>query len=732
MRSDTVGASVTGYRKKIVAITRGVLATVKGLRSPSESPTTLRPRRTRIRSRLRQLLAAVACVFLVATGMIAAIRFAFPFPYERLADWPVSPRVEDRAGRPLLQIVADNDHWRFEVPLEDMSPWIVRATIAAEDERFGSHHGVDPTAICRAVIQNVDSGHVVSGASTLTMQLCRMVDPRPRRLSSKLVESVRALELERRLSKQQILEHYLNAVPYGGNVLGVEAASLRYFDRRACDLSLGQAALLAGLPRSPSTLRPDRYPERAVDRRGYVLRRMRELGMITPIQERDAVAEPVTTARNAERARGDGYSHVAWLALQRRPGGGRTTIDSTMQQVMASRVENHLERLPIGTDAAVVVLDIRSAAIVALIGSGDPSDPVDGQVNGALARRSPGSTLKPFIYAAAFESHRLNAVSVVHDVPLERGGWRPDNFDRSFRGPMTVTTALQQSRNVPAILVLEAMGVSRCHGVLNAAGVKLPASAASRGGLALAVGAVESSLFELTNAYATLGRDGIHCRPRLFVDEPQRAGRVLTAKTCRTISDILSTRHRTPGGLEDVPLDRLPWFMWKTGTSSGRRDAWAIGHNGRYAVGVWVGRFSGAGHPVFTGRDAAEPLLAELFSVPDIRRDEGPDPPQQIVVTRPLRLSPAKTTGPSITSPAEQAEFVCIDGQSAVVPISGSFSDNATWFLNGTVIRVLGSTSLRLSPGRYELRCVSQDGRSAAVQFSVSATGYPTLNSPAT
>ena len=194
------------------------------------------------------------------------------------------------------RLLEDDDQWRFRLPLNDMSPWIVQATIAAEDERFRSHSGVDATAICRAVLQNLDSGQVVSGASTITMQLCRMADPRPRELTSKLIEAVRAIEVEGRLTKDQILEHYLNIAPYGGNVRGVEAAAERFFDRRASDLSLGQAALLAGLPKSPSTLRPDRFPDRAIERSHYVLRRMRELGMISPLQEQDALAEFVDFA----------------------------------------------------------------------------------------------------------------------------------------------------------------------------------------------------------------------------------------------------------------------------------------------------------------------------------------------------------------------------------------------------------------------------------------------------
>jgi len=674
----------------------------------------------RIPKRLkRRVLLIAGTGFGLCLILLTTLWYAFPFPMERLDQLAVSPRVTDHTGRVLLTLVGPDDHWRNPVSLTEISPWLRQATIAAEDARFDSHCGVDPLAVSRALLQNLKSRQVVSGASTLTMQLCRMLDQRPRTLTSKLIESVRAVQVEQRLSKNRILEHYLNLAPYGGNVRGVEAASRRYFGRSCRNLSLGQAALLAGLPQSPARYRPDRFPQAAATRRLYVLKRMHRAGMISSVQKDRPAAEAVRLHTASVAAGPCLATHAAWMALQQRPAGGRTGIDTPLQAAAEFEVGRHTATLPAGSDVAVVVIEIPTAKIRALIGSSDAADPVDGQNNGVLARRSPGSALKPFLYAAAFDAQRLNADSIVPDTPIERAGWQPDNFDHSFRGTMTVADALRESRNVPAIRVTEAMGVSRCLGVLQSCGIRMPGDARTRGGLAVAVGVIETTLLDLTNAYATLGRDGI-CQPaKLFQDARSPQHRALTASTCRTLNDILSTRTRVPRGFEEMSADRLPWFMWKTGTSSGRRDAWAIGHNGRWAIGVWVGRFSGSGHTEFVGRTAAEPLLATLFALPGIRTDQRPAVPQTVPVNLPLRFAQDRSRGPIIRSPGRSAEFLCLGTSVAHVPVEVRDVPGTTWFLNRRVLSGPREDMLTLARGHYELRCVAQDGSSDAVNFTV-------------
>ena len=665
--------------------------------------------------RARYVVGALACLGALAFALLALLWHAFPFPQERLGKWTTSPTVLDAKGRPMLTVVASDGEWRYPVPLERISPWIIKATIAVEDSRFYDHAGVDALAVARAAVQNILARGIVSGASTLDMQLCRMMDNRPRTFRAKVVESFRALQLDRLLSKDEILAHYLNAAPYGGNLRGAEAASLAYFGKHAADLSLDEAALLAGLPQSPSRYRPDRRLPRALRRRSVVLRRMVKEGMISDHARHQIEVAPMEIRR---RPAPRNAVHAAWLALRMRPAAGRTTIDLDVQNEVERLVAERRRHLPEESQLAAVVIDIRRSAIVALVGSADPDDPVDGQVNGVLALRSPGSALKPFIYAAAFADGRLAPDSLVHDLPLQRGGWTPANFDRTFLGEVTAADALRRSLNVPAILVAEGVGLSRCCGTLEAVGVRLPPDAQARGGLALAVGGIEVTLLDLTNAYATLGRNGVRKRARLFPDESADAVRVLDPNICAAVNDILSSHRRRPAGVQDVLAEDAPWFMWKTGTSAGRRDAWAVGHNRRYAIGVWVGRFSGTGRIAFVGAHSAEPLLAGLFDLPVLRTFNPPPPPEPIVVRRPLPPPPEVASSLRITAPEDNATFAALSGAAIIRPGANRLHD-VSWFLNGRLIGGDSPPRLVLPPGQYELRCVGPKGQASNTRFTV-------------
>ncbi|MEN6578747.1 MAG: penicillin-binding protein 1C [Phycisphaerales bacterium] len=645
-----------------------------------------------------------------------------PFPVERLRKWSASPAVLDAKGRPMFSIVGPDQQWRYPVSLRDVSPWLIQATIAVEDERFCHHPGVDLLAVVRAVGQNLSAGRIVSGASTLDMQVCRMMDNRPRTCRAKLVEAFRSLQLNRLMGKEQILELYLNVAPYGGNLQGVEVASLKYFGKRARDLSLAEAALLAGLPQSPSRYRPDRNPDAALERQRVVLRSMLRKGLITEQQSADALSCPVEIGRRTCLFPARRAIHTSFLALSRRPAGGQTTIDLDIQDQVERLAYEHLATLPEGTELAVVVIDVAESAIVALLGSGDPADPVDGQVNGVLAQRSPGSTLKPFLYATAFEMERLNGDSIVHDIPISRGAWTPANFDRTHAEQISVAEALRRSLNVPAILVAEGVGLARCCGVLEAVGVHLPPDAQQRGGLALAVGGIEVSLLDLTNAYATLARDGVRGQPRLFVDESSEAVRALKPEVCASISDILSSRQRLPSALREGTEDNVPWFMWKTGTSSGRRDAWAVGHNDRYAIGVWAGRFRGTGRLEYVGAEAAEPLLCRLFGLAQLRADADPPKPGSIKVCKPLTLPRELAEDLRITAPGNNETFVAFD-ETAVVHASANRDDGNQWFLDGKLKGSGKTQRLVLTPGVHELHCIDQRGASSTVQLMVRPDG---------
>lgn len=551
---------------------------------------------------------------LLVTALVLAVAFAAarealrldPATFER---WPVSRELRDARGRLVHESVGVDEQWRRPIPLAEMGPWLPLATIAVEDERFRSHPGVDPIAVARAALSNATSGRVVSGASTLTMQLARMADPRPRGWTAKGLEALRALDLERRTTKDELLEHYLNVAPYGGNLRGVDVAARRWFGVRPADLSLAGAALLAGLPQSPERLRPDRHPDAARDRRDHVLDRMLALGFVDDETWQRARTSAVTLAP-APRA-SEAPQFAAW-ALARRPAGGTTTLDLDLQRVVEATLARRAAHWPAGTQAAVVVVENEDAAVRAYVGSLDARDPREGQVDGARARRSPGSTLKPFVYAAAFEAGRLAPDDTVLDAPLELDGWRPRNFDRGTDGEVTVREALRRSLNLPALRVAQRAGLARTTGVLASCGVRLRADDAARAGLALVTGGVEVRLVDLVEAYATLARDGEHRALRLFPDEPASPTRALSPRTARALTDILSSEHGAPAGWDRAR--GTDDFAWKTGTSAGHRDAWAIGYDARFTVGVWVGRFPGAGDARYVGGEVAEPVLAELFA----------------------------------------------------------------------------------------------------------------------
>ncbi|MCY2927526.1 MAG: penicillin-binding transpeptidase domain-containing protein, partial [Planctomycetota bacterium] len=409
-----------------------------------------------------------------------------------------------------------------------------------------------------------------------------------------------------------------------------------------------------------------------------MLERMAAEGMISPAQCRQSQGDALGLA---DKPAGDRAYHAAMLALARRPAGGRTTIDLDIQDATARGVEAHARTLGEDAKVAAVVIDIESAALVAMAGSGDPSDPVDGKVNAATAWRSPGSALKPFIYAAAMEAGLIDADTIVYDVPICRAGWSPLNFDRTFNGPLPAGEALRRSLNVPAILVAEGVGLARCAGVLEAVGLRVPADTSARTGLTLAVGGLDVTLLDLTNAYATLGRRGVRRPVRIFADEQAPPVRALSEPTCGALGDILSSLRRRPRGMESLSPAQVPWLAWKTGTSSGRRDAWALGFNGRYAVGVWVGRFRGTGRVSFVGGQAAEPLLGELFNLPLLRRESPPGACEALVVRHPLGPPPEAAGGLQILSPSQAEVFVAPAGEAAIHP-RANLAGPLQWFLN--------------------------------------------------
>lgn len=563
--------------------------------------------------------------------------FAFPFPQEKLWWSSEATVICDREGNILRVFINPDpvrrDNFCFPVSLKEMSPALISATLAVEDQRFRKHLGVDPLAVLRALGQNAAQQRLVSGASTITMQVIRLIWPRPRTLLAKLVESFRALQLETILSKDEILECYLNRAPYGGNLYGVEAASLRYFGKASRSLTLAESALLAGLPASPSRFRPDKYPDRARLRRDYVLTRMHQEGFISDGQLEAALAEPWSLVNPAKAGWPFDAPHFCQLVKDRYQGitSGRliTTLDRTMQQ-MAENVLAYLVNVlkPEGvTNGAVVIIENKTGAVRVMVGSRDFFDEVhSGQVNGALSSRSPGSALKPFTYALAFDKGVCLPSEVLPDLPTNYRDYDPENYEHRCLGIVSAREALIRSLNLPALNLLSRIGICELHQFLQKAGLTTLTKPSDYYGLGLTLGSSEVTLLELTNAYAALARLGTYQPYYLIESEAvtDETRQVISPAAAYLVADILSDPARTipvfgsalhrPGGTVIATSNGvLPRIAWKTGTSYGHRDAWTIGYTPDYTVGVWLGNFSGRPARGLVGISASAPALFEIF-----------------------------------------------------------------------------------------------------------------------
>lgn len=578
-----------------------------GARAPSRAV----PGRWR---RFVRTLAWLSCASILAAWL--AVRWV-PFEAGRLQEYPASLMLLDRAGQPLRVWLGPRDQDCRPLYAPQPGDWIAQAIVAAEDQRFWTHPGVDVAALLRAVKQNVTHLRKVSGASTLSTQVIRLLEPRRRHLGSKAVEAFRALQLERACSKETILAQYLNRAPFGSNIVGIEAAARRYFGKGAADLSLAEASLLAGLPQSPSRLRPDRYPVRARKRQQYVLDRMLACGSITAREYADALAQPVAIRPAPYPFRAP---HFCELVGNPAVGPGatavRTTLDPGLQRVAEEALRRHAARLSghAVRGGAVVILEVKTGAVRALVGSPDYAARGDGQVNGALAVRSPGSTLKPFAYARALDRGQLTPQSVLADVPALYRDYEPENFESGFRGLVSAREALVQSLNLPAIEVERRIGQPVFYDTLRRLGFDTLARPAAYYGLGLVLGSGEVRLVDLVNAYACLARGGDMLPCRVVEDDAPAAPRpVFSPEACWLITDMLSGDERafdTTGHAADV---RLPPLAWKTGTSSGFRDAWTVAYNPEYVIGVWVGNPDGAPADRLVGRQVATPIVWEIF-----------------------------------------------------------------------------------------------------------------------
>jgi penicillin-binding protein 1C len=556
-------------------------------------------------------------------ALLAVVTFFWPYPEARLEkERRESLRIVDRAGRPLHESPAESGGFGRWVPLSEISPFVIQATLSAEDANFRSHPGIDPSGIARALWLNASAGRIAYGGSTLTQQLAKVLEPEPpaRTLWTKALEARNALRLELALSKAEILEQYLNRVYYGRLAYGVEAASFRFFGKASKELTLDEAALLAILPRAPSAYDPSRNPARAERRRAHVLSGLARRGWIAERAVREAAEKPIVLAALPRPRARHVLDALARSEREEAARGGtlRTTVDLELTRRLEARIRQHLAdlRRSEADQAAIVVLDNASGDVLALVGSRDYEEaPAQGAVNAALAPRAPGSALKPFVYALALGDGK-NGSSPLFDVPTTFRDFQPRNASTVYLGRVSLREALGNSLNIPAVRLAGEVGLERFAGLLDALGLVADSARAERDGLALALGSAPVRLVDLANAYATLARGGEYRPFRLTHPEapPAPARRVIAPDAAFLVTELLAdpNARRRQFGVE-TPLE-LPFpVAVKTGTSKSFCDNVTVGYSSAVTVAVWVGNFDGRPMHRLLAMQGAAPLFRDAI-----------------------------------------------------------------------------------------------------------------------
>jgi penicillin-binding protein 1C len=613
---------------------------------------------TRKRRLVRVLTAALVCMCVVSGAFVAWAISLGPLPLEQARE--VSTTIIDRNGKLLRAYAMADGRWRLPVDARtDVDPTYLKLLLAYEDQRFRSHDGVDPLALGRAAFQLVTRGHIVSGGSTITMQLARLMEPRRQRsLYAKLRQIVRALEIERQMSKDQILDLYLRLAPYGGNLEGIRSASIAYFGKEPKRLSLSEAALLVALPQSPETRRLDRHPDGARAGRDRVLDRMVEEHVVSPEDAAQAKAVPVPRFRKPMPILAPHSADAAMATMKDTPVI-KLTLDASLQKVLEPLAHDRALALGPNISVGIIVVDNASGDVLARVGSADYfDDSRAGQVDMTRAVRSPGSTLKPFIYGLAFEDGFVHPESLIEDRPIRFGSYAPENFDQTFQGTVPVKKALQLSLNVPAIALLDRVGSSRLSSRLRQAGANLVLPKDEAPGLAMGLGGVGVTLQDLALLYAGLPRLGMTHPLREIIgpgEDQREPMRLMDQVAAWQVGNVLMGTPPPENGVHNR-------IAFKTGTSYGYRDAWSVGFDGRMTIGVWVGRPDGAPVPGLIGRSAAAPILFDAFARSGKLPVALPKPPKGALLASntklPLPLRRFHPVGELIRTNGEQAPHI--------------------------------------------------------------------------
>lgn len=604
----------------------------------------------------------------------------WPLP---LKDAEMTRVVVAEDGTPLWRYADGDGVWRYPVTLQQVSPYYLQALLTYEDRWFYRHPGINPLSLARAAWQDLRNGQIVSGGSTLSMQVARLIDPHPRTLAGKLRQVWRTAQLEWHLSKDQILEIYLNRAPYGGTLQGIGAASWTYLGKPPSALTRGEAALLAVLPQAPSRLRPDRYPERAQAARDKVLERLAHYRVWPARQVNEIRQEALWLAPRQ-------VPQLAPLLARRMTQGNRsqvvtTTLDATLQRRLEELARGWKSQLPEKTSVGVLVVDHTNMKVRAYLGSLDFNDNGRfGHVDMVAAWRSPGSTLKPFLYGLALDDGLIHAESLLQDVPRRFGDYRPGNFDTGFHGPVSASEALARSLNLPAVQLLEAYGPKRFAANLRNVGVELRLPAHAEPSLALILGGAGARLDQLVAGFSALARQG-KVAPLRFTPRQGLYDRQLLSPGAAWI-----VRRILAGEARPLPDDVLPASVplaWKTGTSYGYRDAWAIGVNARYTLGIWVGRPDGTPVAGQFGFATAVPLLNQV---------------NNLLLTSLRQRGQGIPTDPRPAS-VSRAEICWPGGQPLAAGDSNCRQRRLSWILDGTLPPTLSAPGQESALGSQPL-----------------------------
>ncbi|NUU44437.1 penicillin-binding protein 1C [Tardiphaga robiniae] len=634
----------------------------------------------------KAVAAAIVVVVLTGAATAAWVASLGPLPLDQARK--ISTTVIDRNGKLLRAYAMTDGRWRLPVDARtSVDPGYLNILLGYEDKRFYNHHGVDPLALGRAALQLVTRGEIVSGGSTITMQLARLIEPRQQRsISAKIRQAVRALQIERQMSKDQILDLYLALAPFGGNLEGLRAASIAYFGKEPKRLSLAESALLVALPQSPEHRRLDRHPGNARVARDRVLERMVGEGRVSAADAMQAKSVSVPKLRKPMPILAPHSADQATSLHKDRPII-KLALDAGIQRALEGLARDRAAALGNNISIGLIAVDNESGDVLAHVGSPDYfDDRRAGQVDMTRAVRSPGSTLKPFIYGLAFEDGFVHPESLIEDRPVRFGSYAPENFDMSFQGTVPVRKALQLSLNVPAIALLDRVGASRLSSRLKQAGGNLVLPPGEAPGLAMGLGGVGITLQDLVQLYTGVARLGSSKPLREIMQanggDDREPLRLMDPVAAWQVGNVLIG---TPPP-ENAAHNRI---AFKTGTSYGYRDAWSVGFDGRMTIGVWVGRPDGAPVPGLVGRTAAAPILFDAFARTGKLPAPLPKAPKGVLMANnaklPLPLRRFRPVGELIRTGSDQALHIQFPLNGSRIDASGGEGQ-----LSGVPVKVAG------------------------------------------